>query len=291
MSRSLLLAGAVFVALSSTAVPAQTRVELIEVGTAPHQPLRYSFQQGRSERAVLDTNMRLALSFGGQMIPMGDLPPIRMTLQMQTAEVAADGSARIGFELLSAEAEAGHPQTAQINQALANTKGLSGSYRVDPRGQVSDSQVDAPAEGTAPQGGAAVFDDLERSMQQLAAPFPEQPVGPGARWRVSQNVENADMRMSQTAEYTLRSRQGNRIELDVKMTDASLEALGGLPPGAKVDAVKIEGGGSSAIALDGLVPTARVDATFDMSLSMQAEGQTQNLGMNMQMRQAIAPAN
>lgn len=289
MSRSFLLAGLASVALFSTAVPAQTTVELIEAGSTPHQPLRYRFEAGRSARAALDMNMRISLSLGGQQVTLGDVPPIRMVLQMRTAEVAADGSARVRFELLSAEAEASHPQAAQINQALANTRGLSGSYRVDARGQVSDSQVDVPQDGQLPPGGEAVFEDLERSMQQLAAPFPVEAVGPGARWRVQQNVDNADMRMSQTAEYTLRTRQGNRIELDVKMVDASLEALGALPPGAKVDAVKITGGGQSAIPLDGLVPTAHVDAVFDLRLSMQAEGQSQSLDMNMQMRQAVSP--
>lgn len=287
MSRSLLLAGVVSAALFSTTAPAQTTVELIEAGATPRQPLRYRFEAGRSERAALDMTMRISLSFAGQQMTLGDVPPIRMLLQMRTAEVAGDGSARLQFELLSAEAEASHPQAAQINQALAGTKGLSGSYRIDGRGQVSDSQVD---ESATPQAGAAVLEDLERSMQQLSAPFPEEAVGPGARWRVRQNVNNAEMRMSQTAEYTLRSRQGNRVELEVKMVDATLEALGALPPGAKVDSVKIQGGGTSAIPLDGLVPTASVDATFDLMLSMQAEGQTQNLGMNMQMQQAVAPA-
>src|SRR5690606_18906954 len=203
MSRSFLLAGVVSVALFSTAVPAQTTVELIEAGSTPHQPLRYRFEAGRSERAALDMNMRIALSLGGQQVTLGDVPPIRMVLQMRTAEVTADGSARVRFELLSAEAEASHPQAAQINQALANTKGLSGSYRVDARGQVSDSQVDVPQDGQLPQGGEAVFEDLERSMQQLAAPFPVEAVGPGARWRTQQHGDNADMPLAPTREHTL----------------------------------------------------------------------------------------
>jgi hypothetical protein len=290
MSRSLLLAGLASAVLYSAAAFAQTTVEVIDAGAQPRQPLRYQFQAGRNERAALDMNMRVDLDLQGQKITMGEVPNIRMVMQMRTIEVATDGSARIQFELQSAEADASHPQAAQINQALAGSKGLAGSYRIDALGNVSDSQVDSSRSPANAQAGAAVLEDLERSLQQLSSPFPQEAVGVGSRWRVRQNVSNADMRMSQTAEYTLRSRDGNRIVVDVKLVDASIDALDALPPGAKVDSVKVQGGGESSIPLDGLVPGATIEAAFILSLSMNAGGQNQSLGMNIQMNQAMAPA-
>nr|PZN66052.1 MAG: hypothetical protein DIU62_08095 [Pseudomonadota bacterium] len=286
MLRSFLLAGALSAALFSAAAPAQTTLQLLEPGAAPRQAIRYRFNAGHAEQAALDLNVQMAMSLAGQVLPLGAVPPIRMIMAMRTAEVAADGSARIEFELLSAEAAGDDAQAAQMNQALSeSTRGLSGWYRVDARGQVSDSEVKAPDDGSA----SAVLQDLEQSMQQMAAPFPEEAVGPGARWRVTQHVTNSNMQMTQTAEYTLRSRAGNRIELDVKMVDASLDAVAGLPPGARLDSVKMEGGGTSSIQLDRLVPTGSVEANLQLGLSITAEGPTQSMGMNLKMKQAISP--
>lgn len=286
MLRSFLLAGVLSVAAFSAPAAAQTTIELVDAGAAPHQPLRYRFQPDFSEQASLDLNVQMAVSMAGQVLPLGAMPPIRMRMALRTTEVSADGSARIQFELLSAEAEGTDAQAAQLNQALASTKGISGWYRVDPRGQVSESQVKAP-EGDNPAG--AVMQDLEQSMQQMAAPFPVEAVGNGARWRVTQNVTNNNMRMTQTAEYTLRERNGNRLVLDVKMVDAALDAAGGLPPGATLDSVRMQGGGATTIQLDRLVPTGSIEADLDLGLTISAQGQTQAMGMNLKMKQAIAP--
>lgn len=286
MLRSFLLAGALTAALFSTSAPAQTTSQLLEAGAAPRQPIRYRFTSGHSEQAAVDLNVQMALSLAGQPFPLGAVPPIRMTMALRTAEVSADGSARIEFELLSAEALGDDPRVAQTNQALQATKGLAGSYRVDVRGQVSDSQVKAPADGGAAE---STLRDLEQSMKQMAAPFPEEAVGQGARWRVTQNITNNNMQMAQTIEYTLRARSGNRVELDVKVLDAKLDGIAGMPAGAKLDSVKMQGGGSSVIRLDGLVPEGNIDAELDLALSISAEGQTQPMGMNLKMKQAITP--
>ncbi len=286
MLRSFLLAGALSAALFSAAAPAQTTIALVDAGASPREALRYRFQSGFSEQATLDLNVDMAMSMAGATLPLGSVPPIQMQMQLRTSEMSPDGSARIQFELLSAEAAGEDAQAAQVNQALASTKGLSGWYRIDPRGQVTESHVNA-LEGNNAAG--AVLQDLEQSMQQMAAPFPQEAVGAGARWRVTQNVTSNNMRMTQTAEYTLRERSGNRVVLDVKMIEAALDAAGGLPPGAKLDSVKMQGGGSTTIQLDRLVPTGRIDADLDLALSITAQGQTQNMGMNLKMRQAIAP--
>lgn len=286
MLRSFLLAGALSAALYSAAAPAQTSITLVDAGANPREVLRYRFQSGFSEQAALDLNVDMALSMAGQTLPLGSVPPIHMQMQLRTAEVSPDGAARLQFELLSAQAAGDDAQAAQVNQALASTKGLSGWYRIDPRGQVTESHVDAPAGNNA---AGAVLQDLEQSMQQMAAPFPQEAVGTGARWRVTQNVTSNNMRMAQTAEYTLRERSGNRVVLDVKMIEATLDAAGGLPPGAKLDSVKMQGGGNTTIQLDRLVPTGRIDADLDLALSITAQGQTQAMGMNLKMRQAIAP--
>jgi hypothetical protein len=114
-------------------------------------------------------------------------------------------------------------------------------------------------------------------------------VGIGARWRVAHAGASSGIGVSQTAEYTLRSRTATSVTLDVKIVDSSIELGNALPAEAKVESMKLEGGGSTTIDLGGLAPVASMDVTTQLTLSISAEGQTQNIGMNMQMRQSIRP--
>jgi hypothetical protein len=283
MTRSLLLAAAASTLLFSTEGLAQARVTLIDAGAEPRQPLRYQLQAGRSERVQIDSQVQISLAMGGQSMPLTLAPPVRMTLDLASNEVAADGSARISYKLVSLEAVGEGQQVAQMNQALAGFAGISGWYRIDPRGNVLEGQVDPlPADNPA---AAGVVNEVEQAMQRMSAPLPEQAVGPGARWQVTQSIEDNAMKMTQTSEFTLRSRNGQTLELDMRFVEAQMDSVAGLPPGAKLESVEMKGGGSNTLPLDGLIATGKVDA--DIAMSIGVEGQGERLGMNINVSQTV----
>lgn len=283
MTRSLLLAAAASTLLFSTEGLAQARVTLIDAGAEPRQPLRYQLQAGRSERVQIDSQVQISLAMGGQSMPLTLAPPVRMTLDLASNEVAADGSARISYKLVSLEAVGEGQQVAQMNQALAGFAGISGWYRIDPRGNVLEGQVDPlPADNPA---AAGVVNEVEQAMQRMSAPLPEQAVGPGARWQVTQSIEDNAMKMTQTSEFTLRSRNGQKLELDMRFVEAQMDSVAGLPPGAKLESVEMKGGGSNTLPLDGLIATGKVDA--DIAMSIGVEGQGERLGMNINVSQTV----
>lgn len=287
MLRKLMLAAAAAALLFSATAPAQSTLQLLDAGVAPLEPVRYRFETGGSETGTLDTKMSMSMSLGDQQVPMEALPPLRMTTQLRVAEVAADGRARLEYKLVSAEASGSDAQAAELNRSLAQVRGLSGSYHMDTMGRITPGTT--TARSTTVPGGNEVLGELEQSIHQLIVPFPAEAIGPGARWQVKQKVDSSGIQLSQVVEYTLRARNGDRLELDVKMISASLEAAAALPPGAKVDSIQLTGTGTSVIQLDRLVPAAAVDSSIALAVSMVARGQTQNLGMNLQMHQAIAP--
>nr|PZN59845.1 MAG: hypothetical protein DIU62_15395 [Pseudomonadota bacterium] len=289
MSRNFLSAAApVLLLVAAASAHAQARLALLDAGAEPRQPIRYQLQPGRSERAQMDLQVQMALSFGGQTLPLAATPPVRMNLELTSSEVATDGSARIRFVLSSIEAIGEGPQVTQANQSLSSIKGLSGWYRMDARGNVLESHVD-PA-SNANDTTRAVLQDLEQSMQRISTPFPEQAVGQGARWQVTQDVNNNGVQMSQTAEFTLRSRSNNRLELEVRYVDVNFDSVPNLPAGAKLDSARISGGGTTSLPLDRLGPRASSAAVIDLGLAITAEGQTQALGMNLGIQQAVEPA-
>jgi hypothetical protein len=289
MPRKFMLAVAAAAAVLSSAVAtAQSTLQLLDAGAAPRETVRYRFETGRSETGVLDTRMQMAMSLGGQQMPAEVAPPLRMTTQMRVVEVTAEGKARVEYKLLSAEAAGSDAQAADLNRSLAQVKGFSGFYHMDTLGQITPGTPRLP-EGAAAPGSKEVLGELEQSTSQLTVPFPAEAIGAGARWQVTQKVDSSGIQLSQVVEYVLRARTADRVELDVKMVSASLEASAALPPGAKVDSIQLGGTGTSIIQLDRLVPTAAVDSSIALAVSMVAQGQTQNLGLNLKMHQAIAP--
>lgn len=288
MVRSLSPVFGALLVLCSSAAAAGSSVKLIDAGAAPHELVRYQFKSGLTERGVMDMDMQMGVSMGGQEVPMGAMPATRMTLQMRVAEVATDGTARMEFEVVSAEAAGASPEAASVNQSLAMVKGISGWYQMDSYGQVTDGGVKLP-QGTAAALGEA-FSGVDQSMQQVNAAFPSEPIGVGARWQVTQKVDSGGIQLTQLVEYTLRSRKGNSVEMEMTLIGGALDAAGAMPPGAKVDAMEVTGNGTLRMQLDRLVPVSTMDTAITMAMSMSMQGQTQSLGMNMNMRQSMAPA-
>jgi hypothetical protein len=272
-------------ALCGATAHAASTVQLVDPGATPHASLRYQFEAGRTQRATLRTDMQTSLSMGGQQVPTGSVPPMRMTLSLRVAEIRADGTARMEFEVLSAQADGNSPQSAQVNKALAGAAGLAGSYALDQQGRFIGNIIPA---GTSQQAGGELLTQLQENLQQMTAPFPEAPVGQGARWRVTTLNSNGGIRLSQTAEYTLRARRGNRIELDMKMVETSVDAGGGLPPGTKLESVKVEGGGSTIVDAAGLVPTGTSAVRTAVTVS-GAAGATTQATITLDLKLSVAP--
>lgn len=289
MLRPLLTAACAALTLAGAPAHAQSSstVTLLEPGAAPRQALRYRFESGRTENARLDTNMQLTIVASGMQLPVVPDTPIAMRIRLRTTEVAADGSARVQFEILSAEASGEGGAAAQLNPTLATLKGLSGTYSLDSRGQVGSRPVttSGAAAGAAPSAA-----DIQEQMQQMALPLPAEAVGPGARWRTLQQTSANGLEVTQTTEYTLRSRNGDQLELDVKIVDVTLPDLSGVVPGATVNTATMSGGGPMTVNLASLVPRGALDIEMAIAMSMNLQGTSQSMAMHVKMKQAVAPA-
>lgn len=289
MLRSLLTAACAALALAGTVAHAQSSstITLLEPGATPRQTLRYRFESGRTENARMDTTMQMTIAAPGMQMPVIPATPMSIEISLRTAEVGADGAAKMQFEVLSAAASGDGAAAAQINPTLAALKGLKGTYSLNPRGQVTTSQMAAPG---ATLGGMPTGADIEEQMQQMAIPLPAEAVGPGARWRAVQQASTNGLDVTQTTEYTLRSRNGDQLELDVKLVDVTLPDLAGLVPGATVSTATMSGGGPMTVNLAGLVPRGALDVEMAIAMSLDLQGMSQSMAMHMKMKQAVAPA-
>jgi hypothetical protein len=279
--------------LAATAHAQTTTIELLDAGAQPRAPLRYKFTAGSVERGTLEMSMSLQRETNGQYVPVVTMPPVRMTMELRVTEVTADGAARVEMTTRSAEAAVDQGTgvgQGDINSALATVSRLGGWYTMDTRGRTTAGEASlrpmtgasATAQGRDTALTQAINNEMNNQLPTDASMFPEEPVGKGARWRVTTRSPVATLDAATSSEYTLLSRQGNRIELDMKM---GLTASGSSPQGVSV-AAGAAATGHSVIDLDKLVHTMTVQADSDMQ-GTNAPGQP--AAMRTQMRMTVTP--
>ncbi len=116
----------------------------------------------------------------------------------------------------SAEAELGVPfgSNAELNDDIATAEGFVAMWDGDATGRMLDLRVGAPEESTdtARAGTEAALLQWAR----LPIVFPAEPIAPGAVWTVESHV-GGDSSQRQTLTFTLESRDGDNVELDVEV--------------------------------------------------------------------------
>lgn len=160
-----------------------------------------------------------------------------------------------------------HTDTA-LSGDLASAEGFALDLRSDGNGQVSTVGFAAPVDAT--DEGRSTVESALMKLLSLPVVFPDEPVGPGAVWSVDSRV-TGEATLLQTTTYTLTAADGDRVELDVSVTQRP--ALGALSlegqPGAPEDAGTLNvlnsnttSSGSLTVDLTKPLPVAgRVDYT------------------------------
>jgi hypothetical protein len=278
----LAIATGIFVALAAVALAAQPAVTLLDAGAAPRQELRYRLEAGRTEYGALSTSMQMR----GTNMPAVSGPPMTMRMMMRTTDVSADGVARYEFEVTAVE-------TGNGGASPVLDPAIGGWARIDARGLFleGDFALDALADGAEAE---QLLGELNQSIQEMSAPFPVEAVGVGARWQVTSRIDAGGFRAEQTAEYTLLSRNGDRVELEVTVTqsaDSQPVSMPGMPPEiqARLESLEAAGSGTMNVNLTRLVPTSTVDVGVSLSMAIDVQGQTQRMDMDMQSRTSISP--
>lgn len=241
-------------------------VTVLDQGAEPRTELRLQIEPGQAEVMVIDQVQEISQEIGGQQAP--SIGAIGMTIEQQlTASPAGDGLLTYTSLVTSATvADDTNPLIAgELQTALDGMTGISTSAVVDDRGRVLNSEVD---------GLEAIDPTVANTMEQLtnnsqfAHPLPEEPVGVGAMWEVTQVLELNGLEVEQVTSYELLSIDGTVVELalgsnQVVEAGDQLEA-----EGVTATVVSWEGISSGSITYDltSMVPTSTVQLVANQSL-------------------------
>ena len=283
---------------ASPATPTVTStVKLLDPGQPPRQKLRYKFKVGQNETVTLDMAMGASVDLGAGQRQEQKLPMIRVMLAVEPKSVSPEGDLKYAYRLVSTEVVA-DPQTppqlaAAMKSGLEGMRGLSGTALVSARGITKDSTFESPPNATAQT--AQMMEQIKQTARELAAPFPEEEVGKGAKWEKNSKVESQGQKATQKETYTLVDLSGETGRVDVVIVQSSpggsLSAPG-IPAGSgvKIENMNANGKGTSSFDLARLAPMSQLDAATTMSLVGEKDGATQRLKMIMKVGLKVSGA-
>lgn len=275
-----------------------TKVRLLEAGAEPREPLRYALEPKRTASLEMGLTMTLELNQGTRAVPAQKIPRIATLLDLTTADAPDAGA--MGVQVVVRDVgigkDAGLPQQVadRLLPHLQGIKGLTLGYHVTPEGRVKQAGAKMPG-----QKGAATdptLQQMSQSLESMIAPFPDEPVGVGARWEVVARFDSSGTELVQWSTFELRERDAKGAHLGLEVTQAAAQAEvhpPNLPPGVSAKLVEFGSRGSGESRLEFASPaprnaTMKVDSTMTLAVAQGGADSGQKTSMKSTMLVELA---
>ena len=248
-------------------------VTVTEQGAEPRVELRLQLEPGQTETMIMNQVQELSQSIGGQAGP--DVGAIGMIIEQElTSAAAGDGLIEISSIVTSvAVDENTDPLIAgELQTALDDMTGITTNSIVDDRGRVLGTEIDG-LDAIDP----TIADTMDQltSNSQFAHPLPEEAVGVGAKWEVSQILQLNGLDVEQITTYEVLSIDGSVVELALASEQLVEPGDELVANGASATVVLWEGVSSASVTYDltSMVPTseAQVFANQEFEFGPGAE--------------------
>lgn len=256
---------------------AQPKLELLNAGAQPLQPLRFKPRVNLKESANLTLNLNVKVSFSGT--PVASKPPsTQMKMETVITKVDPNGDIHYTFRFVDVDVvENGTLPPAVMSQVRTQVKklvGLRGSFVVNDRGQTKSGSFTIPQ--SVDSKTRQLLKQMSQSLEQVSAPVPDAAVGVGAKWRVSMPLTVGEITLVQTETYELVSLKDGIATLKVEVEQtAKPQRLNSpeIPKSANLMLKSLTsiGQGQTLVRFDRLLPPSAT-----ISLTSNSEIQTSN---------------
>ncbi len=278
---------------SAVADPDGPVVELLDAGAEPRAAVRLQVEEGDVQRSTMTMQTQMSMTIDGEAAQTGDLPPVLLDTEVTIDDVRDDGIIESSFTYDGVRVDGTGVDAEQMESALEAVAGISGTLVMTDTGAFVDGDLDLPddLDGTM----RTTMESFETQMSNFTIPLPTEELGVGARWTVTTQTALNGIEAVNVATYELVERDNDVLALDVDFTTTAPEQdpeFPGLPPGESVHLVKMAmaGSGQSRIRLDRLLPLSSSSTIAgDVTMTIEAEGETSTMLQKMTMRMELAP--
>lgn len=253
----------------ATSVNAAPSVTILDAGTGAKKVLRLEATHPHTQHLVMLWNMNMVTQMGTMNVPI-DLPQAEASIAVTTLPQTTDDTVHYSLELsrvgLSGEGDnALGPLIGTMRQEMQQLTGTVSKGVMKRSGE--SVSMNMAGEGASKK----MADQLSSAMTQSLVILPDSPVGLGAKWSITEEVDQQGVRFERTTNVELKSMKGSVIELALTLGGKPLSTeinSPELPPGAKAELVslKVNGGGTVVYDLADLFPQR---STLDVQLATQ----------------------
>ncbi len=198
------------------------------------EQLRWKFRSGDKLNYSVVQNMTTSMQFGEQEVNSKFNQTIDMSWDIQSVAAGGDTvlnqvfkrvrlqmiggpAGEIEFDTAAKEAPV-NPIIKALGDVFGNIVGQKFQVTMKPNGEVQNVTVpeqlmQAVRQSTAGQQGALTETMLKDMMKQSAVMLPEQPVGPGSKWKSEQvvNMPFGKMTIASAMEFKQKDANGNAV--------------------------------------------------------------------------------
>jgi len=251
--------------LTARAGDKAAKVELLEPGRGPRQPLRYALETGATETAVM--RMALRMKTDGGPVPMDVVMPAivtEVTTNLGEKRGADELLMTFSVDDLRLEDQPGQMDALKdvLSGLLDKMKGMTGSAFVSTRGVTREASFRVPP-GVSPEI-RQMLEQTEDGIEQMSAPLPVEAVGKGARWRIRMDLVRGGIALTQTLTYQVVSITADKVKMKVEITQSAKPQVV-TTAAATYKLVKYGAKGSGTVELDlrHLVPASHLTLGLD----------------------------
>ena len=219
-------------------VPRVESLRLLDAGKGRRQSLRYALDE-QPRAFVITVRLETRRMAAGDWEPRVTLPEIGYGLAVTPG---ADGA--LSLRGLAARVAESTAKGKDGEGAARATSDFLGRYRANLEGRLATATVDerglldqvTPVDDAAGKGPAApeMRHEVEQLLLESVVPFPEEPVGKGARWEVITVLRRGAGVVKQVATYELLEAQKDRLRVAARLVQNGEHQVvnpAGLPAG------------------------------------------------------------
>ncbi|MBW2462357.1 MAG: hypothetical protein JRH11_11985 [Deltaproteobacteria bacterium] len=262
---------------------------LLSPGVGARMPLRYQVPDG--DRESFDMVIVLGVTAGmGANHTFVESPPISFEVSMGPVHHRPDGRYRYEMKVrhVGLDLPEGTPEelATALSAEIAQMGRIEGWLEVDDRGITRG--VRGPQPTGVPPRTQTMLGNIRSALQSI--PFPEEPVGIGARWQVERTVDLHTHDVDQVVTYELVDLAGTRGQLRITVEQtAEAQPLHNLPAGAegRLDTYVGRGNGEAVFDLTSMTPL--VGLAFQSAMHATSSGGASELTMETHSSVTVRP--
>ena len=275
---------------------ARPEVVLLDAGAGDLRPLRLRPEPGDEQTLVVNAASAFSSTLAEVPGPTAEMPTTRRRVELVVEKVGPDGAIVLGMrafalELHPREGETGSREKLdRANRATARAlEGAHGEALLHEQGFVLRVSLELPLAGDPAE--RVPEQEGERFARQLQGSFlgaldgalpalPEEPVGTGARWAVTQQGEQDGKVTREEVEYEIVGLDDRRLDLAFRFVRSAPPQAIALPGGQQAQVLGLAGSGEGELHLDlaRALPTAgRMSSTSTWELESRVEGEPRRM--------------